>query len=139
MPNEPSVVGSHSHSCPSARCEEGATLLGIVGDEGVVGYITPEFKIDAEFCRRALEQGRPEKRFRFAQPCIEGRCAQWSGSRCGLIELVLHSAARSGIAETAETNVPALPPCVIRSSCRWFAQEGAQACLVCPSVVHTPE
>jgi hypothetical protein len=28
-----------------------------------------------------------------------------------------------------------LPRCAIRSSCRWFAQRGAEACAVCPLVV----
>jgi hypothetical protein len=31
-----------------------------------------------------------------------------------------------------------LPACVIRSSCRWFAQVGARSCAICPHVVHTP-
>jgi hypothetical protein len=134
--NEPSAMGSGPHSCPSARCEEGATLLGIVGADGVVGYITPELEVDFEFCREVRKRGRPEARFRFAQPCAEGRCTQWVGDRCGLIELVLQSPTKPS---TAETSLPGLPPCVIRSTCRWFAQEGGQACLVCPSVVHTPE
>jgi hypothetical protein len=30
--------------------------------------------------------------------------------------------------------VDSLPPCVIRKECRWFAQEGAAACMRCPEI-----
>ena len=77
--------------CPSARCAPGATLLGIVGNGGVVGYVRPQIEIDEAFVEIA-EQGRtPEKRFRFASSCVEGDCVQWTGSRCGVIDEVLES------------------------------------------------
>jgi hypothetical protein len=31
--------------------------------------------------------------------------------------------------------VDVLPICTIRASCRWYAQEGRDACLRCPQVV----
>jgi hypothetical protein len=30
--------------------------------------------------------------------------------------------------------VDSLPPCTIRKECRWFAQEGAAACMRCPEI-----
>jgi hypothetical protein len=118
--------------CPSARCEEGAILLGIVGKDGVVGYVRPRVAVDAEFVRRAREGRTPEKRFRFSQPCIESGCQQWTGDRCGVIDRVLPAAQEAG---AIDTSANALPRCTIRPRCRWFAQVGRRACLVCPLVV----
>ena len=117
--------------CPSARCEPGATLLGIVGADGRVGYLTPPLAIDATFAARAREgDAAPETRFRFAQPCVAGGCHHWTGQACGLIGRV-----RQVLAE-AETPVAAAPPrCGIRHACRWFAQDGLAACAVCPLVI----
>ena len=121
-----STPASDQLTCPSARCEPGATLLGVVEADGTVGYITPRLTVDAEFVEQASRGRAPEKRFRFAGACVESGCKQWTGSRCGVIDRVL------------EGDLPkagALPHCSIRSSCRWFAQSGAEACGVCPLVI----
>ena len=120
------------HLCPSARCEGGAILLGIVGNDGVVGYLSPLIKVDEAFVRKARKGRKPEERFRFSQPCIESGCGQWTGSRCGLIDRALQAADQ---AEVAVTPGGALPKCTIRPRCRWFAQLGRRACAVCPLVV----
>lgn len=136
--SEPPALGGAplDCSCPSARCEEGAILLGIVGADGVLGYVAPRMEIDADFCHEARKAGRPETRFRFSQPCVEHECAQWTGSRCGLIHQVLESAQAARLAENAPTS---LPQCVIRPTCRWFAQAAERACAICPWIVHSPE
>ena len=113
--------------CPSARCEEGAVLLGIVGSDGRIAYLNPRVEIDAAFVEKAHEGRSPEKRFRFASKCVEERCHYWTGSECGVIHRVLEDAPPP----TAED----LPRCSIRSDCRWFAQAGADACHACPLVV----
>ena len=120
--------------CPSACCEEGAILLGVVGAAGVIGYVTPQMTVDADFCRKARRGRMPETRFRFAQPCIKSQCIQWTGDRCGLIDQVLESP--EGVSRTGSSPEP-LPKCVIRPSCRWFAQAGTQACAVCPLIIHS--
>jgi hypothetical protein len=117
--------------CPSARCVEGAVLLGIVGTSGKVGYVRPQVRVDAEFVEKARRGRTPEKRFRFAEPCVEGRCRHWTGARCGVIDTVLGHQ-REGSLPSQERPLPA---CSIRPSCRWFAQAGAQACSACPFVV----
>jgi hypothetical protein len=117
--------------CPSARCEEGAILLGIVGEAGIVGYITPQVTIDPDFVRAAHLGRMPEKRFRFSQPCVESNCRQWTGSGCGLIDEVIEATQAANI--EALVGVP--PKCSIRSRCRWFAQVGLEACAVCPLVI----
>ena len=106
-------------------------LLGIVGSNGIVGYVQPAVPVDREFVEEARRRGEPERRFRFAQPCLEGGCKQWTGSRCGVIDRVLD--AKPGSDDVALT--AGLPECSIRPNCRWFAQVGASACAVCPLVI----
>ena len=118
--------------CPSARCEDGAILLGIVGKNGVVGYVRPLMRVDEAFVRKAREGHAPERRFRFSQPCIESACKQWSGDRCGVIDRALPAAEEAG---ASYTSGKALPRCTIRPRCRWFAQAGRDACAVCPLVI----
>ncbi len=68
---------------------------------------------------------------RFAAPCRTGGCAQWTGSRCGVIARVLdHLAPTPELLQTG-----GLPPCLIRQTCRWFAEQGAVACRACDLVV----
>ena|SRR5437899_4959436 len=117
--------------CPSARCEDGAVLLGVVGGDGLVGYLRPQLKIDAEFVREAKLGDTPEVRFRFSQPCIEGNCVQWTGKRCGFIQRVMRSAA----ALSTKGPVAGIPACSIRKDCRWFAEYGPSACRICPLVI----
>jgi hypothetical protein len=121
-------------TCPSGRCREGALLVGIVGTDGRLGYITPAMPIDADFVARARLGRTPESRFRFGEPCVRDRCAQWAVDRCGLITELL--ATPKGIAATSVKHRP-LPACGIRNSCRWFRDRGADACAICPLVVHT--
>jgi hypothetical protein len=124
-----------ARTCPSGRCKEGAILLGIVGSGGVLGYVAPAMSIDADFIARASQGPAPESRFRFAEPCVEQECAQWASCGCGVIDRVLHSQEGKRIMRDTSGS---LPSCAIRASCRWFAQVGTDACLVCPHVVHTP-
>jgi hypothetical protein len=86
-------------------------------------------EVEAQFVAQARAAGAPEKRFRFATACVEERCAQWTGTRCGVIDLVLEH--HDQVPLTPDRR----PACAIRSSCRWFAQSGWDACAVCPSVV----
>jgi hypothetical protein len=74
----------------------------------------------------------PESRFRFAGPCHGDTCAQWSGSRCQVIDRVADEVAAHNILPAEGS-----PSCSIRQQCRWFAQVGVDACRVCPLVVTT--
>lgn len=118
------------HLCPSAPASEGAILLGAVGPDGELGYLQPLIEVDADFLEVAHQRGRPEERFRFASPCLEGGCGYWTGSACGVLEQVLGARDKGHILPAEE-----LPHCMIRRSCRWFAQSGMDACLVCPFVI----
>lgn len=113
-------------TCPSAPAEPGALLLGLRGPEGRVVPVRTAMAVDADFV--AAAGAGVERRMRFASPCREGGCAQWTGSRCGVIARVMdHLGAPAAPA--------ALPPCLIRATCRWFAERGAAACGVCDRVV----
>ena len=123
-------AGDGQKSCPSARAEPGALLIGVVGEDGRVQPIPTRLEIDADFVERASENGIPEARFRFAGRCVEGGCAQWTGNSCGVIEKVL-----TGMAEQAVQPAESLPRCAIRGTCRWYSQRGQAACRACVFVV----
>jgi len=114
--------------CPSSTLDHATHLLGVVGPTGRVHYVSPALPVDDDFRAKARRRDAPESRFRFAGTCVEHGCTQWTGSRCGVIDKVLDQAADV----TLDTE---LRPCAIRRDCRWFAQQGAAACHVCPLVV----
>jgi hypothetical protein len=114
-------------TCPSARCAPGAHLIGLAQPDGRMVMLRTPLAVDAETADRMTADGRPEARMRFADTCQEGRCAQWTGHGCGVIERVLSA--------LAPPQVTALPPCAIRGKCRWYHQEGGDACAVCALVV----
>lgn len=107
--------------CPSAPCSRGALLIGVVNSRESVVYLDPPVRMDDE--ARRLVGPRPEERFRFAAPCRMAGCDNWSDG----CRLAANAAAGGAAAST-------VPECGIRPQCRWFAQEGAAACHVCPLV-----
>jgi hypothetical protein len=117
-------------ACPSAACEEDSRLFGVVGASGRVGYVIPSLPVTSEFVQRAEAAGAPTKRFRFTAPCIGVSCSQWDGQGCRIGAAL--GAAGAGL------DPEELPECGIRDTCRWFDQEGAVACGVCPLVVTDP-
>jgi hypothetical protein len=63
---------------------------------------------------------------RLASSCHEKGCVHFDGSDCRLAQRIV---------EQLPTVTETLPACQIRSSCRWWQQEGKSACLRCPQVV----
>ena len=120
--------------CPSARCHEGAVLLGIVLPDGRVAFAEGRPTVDREFVSVATSDGRraPERRFRFSSPCAQGGCRQWTGSSCGVIAGAMDEACAAGHQASVDADLPA---CGIRADCRWFLQAGAAACSVCELIV----
>ena len=118
-------------TCPSADAAVGAVLLAVRDRHGNLGYITPAPRVDVDLLETARDRfGDPRAALRFAAPCVRGECAQWTGSRCGLIDNV--------VADLGAYEAQHLPACGIRSTCRWFAQLGRHACAVCPEVITKP-
>ena len=121
-------VSSTDVLCPSACLKEGALLLGIVTQSGRVAFAPNRLTVNESFIN-AAQEGRPaEKRFRFASACAQSGCTRWAGNRCGVIDAVV---------DEPPTNSAdaALPACSIRPQCRWYLQNGTDACHVCPWVI----
>jgi hypothetical protein len=127
----PLRVASNALLCPSARCEPGATLLGVVRSDATIGHLPQTYIVDEEFAQAANADGLAETRFRFASACVKGNCSQWNGSSCGVVAQAAD--------ELALRHSPVMPNCSIRPQCRWFAERAADACRVCHFVVTDDE
>jgi hypothetical protein len=128
----PAPAARPAKTCPSSACGEGALLLGVMTSAGTLAYLNPPVPVDAEFAAREAERGNPERRYRFAGPCLEGGCPQWTGRGCAIADM----AAAAGPVHLGLPASPGrLPACSIRHSCRWYFQRGPDACAVCPLIV----
>jgi hypothetical protein len=113
-------------TCPSAPCEAGNSLIGIVQPNGTVGLLKQPLVIDQQFVEAAREGRPPEKRFRFSTQCAQSGCEQWTGRNCGLVSRLLDHV-------TPLDRVP--DNCPIHATCRWHAEHGTRACAICPRIV----
>jgi hypothetical protein len=114
--------------CPSSTGTEGSVLLGVVQGDKTVALLQKPLEVNQSFIDEAKKSGPLEKRFRFANKCVKGGCRQWTGSHCGVMDLL---AKANQHIKTDEV----LKPCPIRKRCRWFSQEGEKACTLCTFVV----
>jgi hypothetical protein len=119
--------------CPSAQPElPGSVILGVI--QG-----TPKHPRLVQLTEpqpttpKILDLAQPVKPtevFRFAAPCAEFACHHFDGTKCELVGRVVR------LIPPVETS---LPLCHIRSSCRWWHQEGKAACMRCPVIVTESE
>jgi hypothetical protein len=119
---------THPTLCPSAPLEPGVVLVGVVLTNGRVAYAADRIELGEEFVAAVTQADSPERMFRFASPCRQTGCQQWTGTQCGVIDLFLEANAHI----KAEKE---LPQCSIRPQCRWFNQEGEIACALCPHII----
>ncbi len=119
---------SSKKMCPSYVGKVGAQLFGVVNKEGRVQFITP-LTVTEEFIQ---QNDNLEQRFRFTGKCIEKGCAQWDNeeSKCSLSKKVQNL-------ETIRSKE--LSFCPIRSQCRWFSQDGNEACFSCNEITRNME
>jgi hypothetical protein len=115
--------------CPSAPSEiaEGQIFAVVLrGDEArnAVAYLNRTTPM-REDLRLRSDLVSTEEVFRVAGPCGERRCRHFDGAHCGLAQR---------ITELLAPSVDRLPRCAIRSSCRWWAEQRASACVRCPSI-----
>ncbi|MCE2968687.1 MAG: hypothetical protein LW847_00360 [Burkholderiales bacterium] len=125
----PSSPAGAGYDCPSAQPDmPGARPFGVIS--GTAGETRIAF-----FKRSALDDFDWRERFgttdatrlfRFGARCEEGGCQHYDGHRCSLGERV---------AQGLPPVVDALPPCLIRNRCRWYAEQGGEVCRRCPQVV----
>lgn len=119
--------------CPSAEPDgASATVFGLVlgtPERPETVYLDEARPVTAELLALA-EPVAPTEMFRFAARCIRTACAHYDTARdsCRFGEKTVR---------LAPVVVHQLPRCAIRSSCRWWHQEGAAACQRCPQVVRT--
>ena len=107
-------------------------VIGVVGgsDGGLEGarrlfWIEQPLPVTGELLAMAAP-AKPTEVFRFAAHCEENACCHFDGTNCQLA---------TRIVQILPVVSESLPPCRIRSDCRWFQQEGRPACMRCPQVI----
>ncbi|MBK7359176.1 MAG: hypothetical protein IPI45_06280 [Saprospiraceae bacterium] len=114
--------------CPSSRAQTGARLLGIRQEDGSMAILPEPLKIDNSFIDISHQLAPAEQQFRFTNKCVESGCKQWTGARCGVADKLIQACSSIQLANT-------LPECGIRPQCRWYKQNGDEACKICPLVI----
>jgi hypothetical protein len=115
--------------CPSSQANEvGARIFGMMtgtAEAYRVGYLTEVLPVSDTVLALA-GSAKPTQLFRIAAPCANGGCRHFKSNACTLAQRIV---------EGVPAVVNALPACQIRSTCRWFRQEGKAACFRCPQVM----
>lgn len=115
--------------CPSAQPDmPDAVAFGVIGgtaEQPVVSYLEGTLPASTGLLQLASPV-RPTEVFRFAAPCAEDGCRHFGAGRCRL---------GRKLASEVDAKVQRLPACRIRSSCRWWHEQGKAACYRCPVVV----
>ena len=115
--------------CPSAEPDmHGSIIFGIVAGTAEQPEVVhlPEVKQIPPELLTLDSPIRPTEIFRVAATCIQNACKHFDGSQCRLVNRIV-----DGLPPSAES----LPPCPIRTNCRWWNQQGKSACLRCSQVV----
>ena len=115
--------------CPSAQPEmQGSLIFGVIGgsiEQPRVGYLAVPRPVGGEPLIATLPV-HPTEVFRIAAPCAGTACRHFDGANCRLVTRTVQ------LLPAASSD---MPPCAIRANCRWWLQEGKQACLRCPQIV----
>lgn len=114
--------------CPSSKASIGAKLLGVRQNDGTIAILPKPLLIDELFTKNAVNNSSPGRQFRFTNKCLESGCKQWKGNRCNVSDQIITAI------DILSSNTE-LPVCDIRPQCRWFIQNGTDACKVCPIVI----
>jgi len=125
------MTTKHETLCPSAQPDwEGAKVFAVVGgtpDRPETAYLDLAQPVTDELLNLAAPV-TPSEVFRFAAPCAKHSCQHFDDKQenCRLVEKTV---------QYAPIVVHKLAACSIRSTCRWWQQEGAASCQRCPQVV----
>jgi hypothetical protein len=123
------VPDARDLTCPSARPDQdGAQVFGIVGGSVVeprVGYLETAVPATTELLATSSPV-TPEEVFRISGACAQDACVHFEGGGCSL---------GSRLVSLGMPVVGKAPRCAVRSTCRWWAENGVSACLRCPAVV----
>jgi hypothetical protein len=107
---------------------EDARVFGVLDadqSEPRIAYLERDAVVDAEMLA-SLGGVAPTEVFRYAAKCEEHRCSHFDGVHCTLA---------TRIRAMLKPVVAELPPCTVRASCRWYAEQGAEICFRCPQIV----
>jgi len=130
MANEHSYPGPGRRLfCPSAQPDwPEAVILGVVlGTAERPRLVHLNVLADATPERMALATpATPTEVYRLASPCIANRCPHFDGADCHIAKRVVAH---------VEPESDRLPACLLRPICRWWHQEGRDACVRCSQVV----
>jgi hypothetical protein len=115
--------------CPSADAQmSGSVIFGIVvgtPEQPQLVHLDRVKPIPPELL--TLDSPvKPSEIFRIAADCSENACKHFDGAKCRLT---------ARIVDGLPTVTDRLPACAIRSTCRWWYQEGKEACFRCQQVV----
>lgn len=114
--------------CPSAPYQDPeARLFGVVLEEDGetrVAYLQKDAALPDDFDPTSLGVD-PAYALRFAAPCANMGCGQWREGGCGL---------GKAIVEQLAPVVDIAPTCMLRKTCRWYAENGKASCLRCPKI-----
>lgn len=117
--------------CPSSRVDQpSAAVFAVVSAtaaDATAIYLEESQAVTPELLSLVAPASAAEV-LRVASPCAQKQCAHFDspGDRCRLATKVVR---------WMPVAVEKLPRCAIRPSCRWWQQEGAQACKRCPLVI----
>ncbi len=108
-------------SCPSAPFKVGHSVFGIFkGDH--LEFTEGLIKIDEEM---VLEVEKAE--YRATMKCVTKGCVNWNGKKCTVPEQMAYFV--DPYAQSADYE-----NCSLRPTCRWFAENGRNACKMCPLI-----
>jgi hypothetical protein len=115
--------------CPSTvsigpHAQVFGVLVGSPEQGFQVGYLTEAVSATDELLAAAAP-AKPSEVFRAATPCMQHGCKHFDGANCQLARRIV---------AMLDPVVARLPRCAIRPRCRWFRQEGRDACSRCPQV-----
>jgi hypothetical protein len=107
---------------------DGAVVIGVVNGSARqprMRHLVDPLPVTNDLLAMAAP-ARPAEVFRFAASCAGHACAHFDGADCRLV---------TRIVEVLPAAPEPLPVCRIRPNCRWWQQEGHNACMRCPLVV----
>jgi hypothetical protein len=107
----------------------GAVVFGVVGgsvEQPQVEFLHRPVSVDA--VTELAEGVSLGEVVRIGAACETSGCVHFDGDHCGLGQRV---------ATMLPPVVQRLPRCSMRSSCRWYAEQGGSVCLRCPQVMTT--
>ena len=115
--------------CPSAQPSmENLHVLGVVDyaqNRPRIAFVRERIPASTSMLAQAAPAAVGEV-FRLSGNCEQRRCTHFDGANCLLARRIVKSLPVAG---------DRLPPCAIRRTCRWHAQEGKAACLRCSQIV----